>query len=71
MEICLIPIWKEQTDLKPLFRYIEPGKHLDTDVGDGGMCQLTKAGAKQARSGCRRTLGAAAPSLAHLATALL
>jgi len=43
LEICLIPIWKEQTDLKPSFRYIEPGKHLDTDIGQGGMCQLTKA----------------------------
>ena len=56
MEICLIPIWKEQTDLKPSFRYIEPSKHLDTDVEQGGMCQPTKAGAKRARLGCGHTL---------------
>ena len=54
--MCLIPIWKEQTNLKPSLRYIEPGKHLDTDVGQGGMCQPTKAGAKRAKLGCRRTL---------------
>ena len=49
MEICLFPIWKEQTDPKPSFRYIEPGKHLDTDVGQGGMCQPSKGGAKRVR----------------------
>ena len=51
----LDPIWKEQADLKPSFRYIEPGNHLDTDVGQGGMCQPTKAGAKRARLWCGRT----------------
>ena len=61
LEICLIPIWKEQIDLKPSFRYIEPGEHLDTNIGQGGLCQPTKAGAKQARLGCGRTLGAATP----------
>jgi hypothetical protein len=46
--MCLTPIWKEQTDLKLSFRYIESGEHLDTDVGQGDMNSLTKARAKQA-----------------------
>ena len=66
----LDPIWKEQTDLKPSFRHIKPGNHLDTDVGQGGMCQPTKAGAKRARLWCGGTLGAAAPCQECLAIAL-
>ena len=60
----LDPHMEEQTNLKPSFRYIEPGKHLDIDVGQGGMCQPTKVEAKWARWGCSRTRGAAAPWLA-------
>ena len=67
----LDPIWKEQADLKPSFRYIEPGNHLDTDVGQGDMCQSTKARFKWVRLGCGRTQGVAVPWLARLTTALL
>jgi len=29
---------------KPPYKYIEPGKHLSTDVGHGGMNRLEKVG---------------------------
>ena len=41
--------------------YDEPGRNLHTNVGQGGMHQPTESWAKQGRSGCGHTRGAAAP----------
>ena len=56
--MCLIPIWKEKTNLKPSFWNIESGEHLDTDIGQGSKSPPTKAGSKPA------WWGVAAPWLA-------